>query len=75
LLLSIVVFAAAFGTRRVFFWDVMPISWDHETPQNGALEMAFLLLSIENTAAVVAAIALAVVLALWLKQRWRARAV
>lgn len=68
LLLSVVVFAAAFSARRVFFWDVKPVSWDQEPPQNGALEAAFLLLSIENVAAVVATITLAGIVALWLRR-------
>jgi len=68
--LSVVTFAAAFVTRRMLFWDVMPVSWDQEPPQNGALEAAFLLLSIENVAAVVAAIAL-VSIGVLLVQRWR----
>ena len=68
--LSLTIFAAAFVTRRMLFWDVMPVSWDQEPPQNGALEAAFLLLSIENTAAVVAAIALVSAGVLMLR-RWR----
>ena len=74
LLLSLLVFAAALSARLVFFRDVKPVSWDREPPQNGALEAAFLLLSIENVAAVVAAIALALLVTLWLKRRWRERA-
>ena len=58
LLLSLAAFAAAFVTRHMLLWDVMPVSWDNESPQNGALEAAYLLLSIENIAAIVAAIAL-----------------
>jgi len=58
LFLSLATFAAAFVIRRTFFWDVMPVSWDQEPPPTSALETAFLLLSIENIAAVVAAIAL-----------------
>ena len=58
LLLSVATFAAAFVTRRMLLWDVKPVSWDSEPPQNGALEAAYLLLSIENIAAVVATIAL-----------------
>jgi hypothetical protein len=74
LLLSVLVFAAAVSARLIFFWDVKPVSWDQEPPQNGALEAAFLLLSIENVAAVVAAIALAVIAALWFQKRLRKRA-
>jgi hypothetical protein len=58
LLLSLASFAVAFALRRIFFSDVKPVSWDETPPQTGALEAAFLLLSIENVAAVVAAIAL-----------------
>lgn len=74
LILSLAVFAAAFVTRRMFLWDVMPVSWDQEPPQNGALEAAYLLLSIENVAGIVAAIALAMAVTLWLRRRWRNRA-
>ena len=74
LLLSLVTFAAAFVTRFMFLWDIKPVSWDQEPPQNGALEIAFLLLSIENIAAVVAAIALGSMLVLWVRQRRQNRA-
>jgi len=71
--LCLVTFAIAFGMRRMFFWDVRPVSWNQEPPQNGALEAAFLLLSIENIAAVVAVIALVFISAVWIHQRWRSR--
>jgi hypothetical protein len=67
---SLAVFAVAFALRRAFFWDIKPVSWDNPPPQNGALEAAFLLLSIENVAAIVAAIALVFGLMSW----WRSRA-
>jgi nitrogen fixation-related uncharacterized protein len=67
LLLSLAVFAAAFALRRAFFWDIKPPSFDYTPPQNGALEAAFLLLSIENVAAIVAAIAIVFVAAMWWK--------
>lgn len=70
LLVGLAVFTVAFAVRRLFFWDVKPISWDQEPPQNGALEMAFLLLSIENIAGVVTAIALTFVSVLSI-ERWR----
>lgn len=70
LLVGLAVFTLAFAARRLFFWDVRPISWDQEPPQNGALEMAFLLLSIENIAGVVTAIALTFVSVLSI-ERWR----
>jgi hypothetical protein len=66
LLMSVLTFAAAFATRRTFFWDVRPVSWDYEPPQTGVLEMAYLLLSIENIAAVVGVIALVLLITLWI---------
>ena len=68
--MSFTVFAVALATRRIFLWDVMPVSWDQEPPQTGALEAAFLLRSIENIAAAVAIIALAFAGGLFIR-RWR----
>ena len=73
LLLSLLSFAAAFALRRGFFWDIKPVSWDETPPQNGALEAAFLLLTIENVAGVVAAIAAVFVVVTWVKDHWQAR--
>jgi hypothetical protein len=70
---SLVTFAAAFVTRRMFLWDVTPVSWDREPPQNGTLEAAFVLASIENVAAIVAAIALTFTCVLLVRQRRRDR--
>jgi hypothetical protein len=69
LFLSLTVFAVSFALRRAFFWDIKPISWDYTPPQNGALEAAFLLLTIENVAAVVSAIAVVCLVCIW----WKAR--
>jgi len=74
LLLSLLTFAATFAARRVFFWDVMPVSWSEDPSPTGALMTAYLLLSLENVAAAVAAIALVVGLALWIGGRPRAGA-
>jgi hypothetical protein len=52
--LAVIVFAVAFGLRRTFFWDVMPVSWDQEPQSLWALGAAFLLRSLENIAGVVA---------------------
>jgi hypothetical protein len=71
--LGLITFAVAFGIRRLFFWDVMPISWDQPEPRTGALEAAFLLLTIENVGAVVAVIALASALWIWFTGRRRSR--
>lgn len=56
--LSLVIFAAAFAVRRLFFADVMPVSWDQPPQSQWALQAAFLLRSVENLAAAVAAITL-----------------
>ncbi len=72
LLLGLLTFAATFGLRRAFFWDVMPVSPDQELPRTGALEAAYLLLTIEYIAVVVAVIALALAFTLLIKG-WRAR--
>jgi hypothetical protein len=58
--LAVIVFAVAFGLRRTFFWDVMPVSWDQEPQSLWALGAAFLLHSLENIAGVVAGVALIV---------------
>ena len=72
LLLGLLTFAAAFGLRRAFFWDVMPVSPDQELPRTGALEAAYLLLTIEYIAVVVAGIGLVFAFTLLIKG-WRAR--
>jgi hypothetical protein len=70
LFLSLLTFAAVFVVRREFFSDVMPVSWEQETPQAGALVTAYLLLTIENVAAIMAVIALVFMCTLWVG-RWR----
>jgi len=72
LLLSLLSFAAAFALRHAFFWDIKPVSWDETPPQNGALEAAFLLLTIENVAGAVAAIAAVFVVVTWVRDHWQA---
>jgi hypothetical protein len=67
--LSLMVFAVTFGVRRVLFWDVMPVSWGQDPQSLLALGAAFLLLSVENIAVVIAALALVVALVFW----WRGR--
>jgi|SRR5579862_801686 len=71
-ILSTVTFAAAFVTRHLFLSDVRPVSWDYEPPQNGTLELAYLLLSIENMAAIVGLIALVLGSVLWFRRRRQA---
>ena len=67
---SALVFAVALALRRMFFWDVMPVSWDQEPQSLWALGVAFLLSSIENLSAIVAALTLVVACALRLRT-WR----
>ena len=56
-LLGLATFAFAFAIRRVFFWDVMPVSWTEDSSATGAL-VSYLLLSLENLGVGVAAIVL-----------------
>ena len=58
--LALIVLAVAFGLRRTFFFDVMPVSWDQEPQSLWALGAAFLLRTLENLAVVVAVLALTV---------------
>jgi hypothetical protein len=68
---ALMVFAAAIGIRCSFFGNVMPIAPDQDPQSLWALGAAFLLRSVENIAAVVAALSLIGAAALSLK-RWRA---
>jgi hypothetical protein len=56
--LALIIFGVAFGLRRAFVWDVTPVSWDQDPTSMWALGSAFLLRSVENLAAVVAALSL-----------------
>jgi hypothetical protein len=57
-LVGLVTFAIAFVVRHALFWDVMPVSWNEESSATtGGLIAAYLLLSLENLGAAVAAIA------------------
>ena len=67
--LALIVFGVAFGLRRAFFFDVTPVSWDQDPTSLWALGSAFLLRSVENLAAVVAALSLIVACGLWLRGR------
>jgi hypothetical protein len=72
-LLGLAVFAAAFLARHIFFLDVRPVSWDYTPPQTWSLQAAFLLLTIENMAAVVAGIAVILLSALYIARLRRLR--
>jgi hypothetical protein len=67
--LSLAVFGCAFAARRMFFWDVKPVSWAQDSQPVWALETAFLLRSIENLGLAVAVIMLVVALGMWINRR------
>jgi len=71
--LALIVLAVAFGLRRTFFFDVMPVSWDQDPQSLWALGAAFLLRTLENLALVVAVLAL-IVAGVSRLMRWRAAA-
>ena len=58
--LGLVTFFVALILRWAFFWDVEPLAAEQSPPPTGALEAAFLLLSIQNVAAAVGMVALLV---------------
>jgi hypothetical protein len=37
MLLSLLTFAATFAARRIFFWDVMPVSWSQDPSPTGCV--------------------------------------
>jgi hypothetical protein len=67
---GVLTFVAAFVTRHAFFADVVPLSWDQEATPTLPLVLAYLLLSIENVAAAVAAISIVADVVLWSRRRW-----
>jgi hypothetical protein len=64
--LGLVTFFVALIVRWAFFWNVEPLSAEQSPPPTGALEAAFLLLSIQNVGAAVGMVALLVAAALWI---------
>jgi hypothetical protein len=70
LLGSVLTFVAAWSAMRIFLSDVKPVAWGDVAQSSVRLEAAFLLLTVENLAAVCAAIALAAILALWARSRY-----
>ena len=67
--LFVVVFAAAFGAERMFVPDIVPIAFAEQPQPQWAVQLAFLLRTIEWLAGSVAIISLAVMLAMWTKSR------
>ena len=70
---GIVIFVAASLARHALFPDVMPVSWDYEPPETWSLQAAFLLLTIENMAAIILGIAAISLTALYVARLRRGR--
>ena len=70
-LLSAVVFGVALGAERLFVPDIVPIAFAEEPQPGWAVQLAFLLRTIELLAAAVSIIALAVVCGAWANRRLR----
>ena len=71
--LAAIAFAIAFAVAQLVVGDVVPVGYADEPQPSWAVLTAFLLRAIELTAAWVAAIALAVMLAMWTRGRLRQR--
>jgi hypothetical protein len=69
--LSLVVFGAAFGAERLFVPDIVPIAFAEEPQPGWAVQLAFLLRTVELMAAVVAILVLVLLLGAWAKGRLR----
>jgi branched-subunit amino acid permease len=69
LLLSLAVFAVAFGAERIFVPDVVPVGYAEGPQPLWSLETAFVLRAIELMAAGVAVIASVIMLGAWMKGR------
>ena len=70
LALSLLILTAAFVVRRLYLWDVMPVSWDQEPQSLLALGAAFLLCTVEYVATFIAVMMLAFAGTLCI-DRWR----
>jgi len=72
--LAAITFAVAFIVARLVVPDVVPVGYTDEPQASWAVMTAFVLRAIELTAAWVAAIVVAVMLAMWARGRLRQRA-
>jgi hypothetical protein len=68
-LLSLALFAIAFGAERLLVPDIVPISFAEEPQSLLAVQAAFVLRAVELIAGSVAAIAFVVTLGAWLRRR------
>ena len=71
-LLSAAIFGAALGAERLLVPDIVPIAFAEEPQPSWAVQLAFLLRTIELATAAVASIALVVTLGAWARGRLRA---
>jgi hypothetical protein len=69
--LSVAVFGAALGVERLFVPDIVPIAFAEEPQPGWAVQLAFLLRTVELMTAVVAILALVLSLAMWARGRLR----
>ncbi len=69
--LSLAVFGVAFGAERQFVPDIVPIGFAEEPQPGWAVQLAFLLRSIELMTVIVAVLALILLLGTWARSRLR----
>jgi hypothetical protein len=69
--LSLAVFGATLGAQRLFVSDIVPIAFAEEPQPGWAVQLAFLLRSVELTTAIVALLALVLLLGTWARKRLR----
>jgi hypothetical protein len=72
LFMSTAVYLLALAAQHIIVPNIVPIAWAQEPQPLWAVQVAFLLVSIENTAAFVALIVLMLVAARWVQRRWQA---
>jgi hypothetical protein len=69
--LSLVVFGTALGAEQLFVPDIVPIAFAEEPQPGWAVQLAFLLRSMELMTAIVALLALVLLLGTWARGRLR----
>jgi len=69
--LSLAVFATALGAERLFVPGIVPIAFAEEPQPGWAVQLAFLLRTVELMTAVVAILALVLLLGTWARRRLR----
>ena len=70
-LLSVVVFGVALGAERLFVPDIVPIAFAEEPQPGWAVQLAFLLRTVELMTAAVSIIVLVLLLGAWARGRLR----